>query len=76
MGNFYTPRDGVTFDYELPDGVVLTVRASHFTEDRSVGVPLAAEKLSILGPDGTEYPLPNETILAISTRATELFLGE
>lgn len=76
MGNFYTPRDGVTFDYELPDGVVLTVRASHFTEDRSVGVPLAPEQLSILGPDGAEYPLPDETILAISTRATELFLGE
>jgi len=76
MGNFYTPRDGVTFDYELPDGVVLTVRASHFTEDRSVGVPIAAEHLSIHGPDGKEFPLSDETILAISTRATEIFLGE
>lgn len=76
MGNFYTPRDGVIFDYELPDGTMLTVRASHFTEDRSVGVPLAPEKLSILGPDGVEWPLPDKTILAISTRATELFLGE
>ncbi len=76
MGNFYAPRDGVVFDYELPDGTVLTVHASHFTEDRSVGVPLAAERLSICGPDGEEFPLSDETILAISTRATEIFLGE
>jgi len=76
MGDFYSPRDGVVFNHELPDGTMLTVRASHFTEDRSVGVPLAAERLSIRGPDGEEFPLENSTILAISTRATEIFLGE
>lgn len=76
MGNFYSPRDGVLFNYELPDGVVLTVRASHFTEDRSVGVPLAPEELSIVDSNGDEFPLPDDVILAISTRATELFLGE
>ena len=76
MGNFYSPRDGVVFDHELSDGTMLTVRASHFTEDRSVGVPIAAEHLSICGPDGQEFPLSDETILAISTRATEIFLGE
>jgi hypothetical protein len=76
MGNFYAPRDGVVFNHELPDGTVLTVRASHFTEDRSVGVPIAAEHLSICGPDGQEFPLENDIVLAISTRATEIFLGE
>lgn len=76
MGNFYTPRDGVSFEWELPDGTMLFVQARNFTEDRSVGVPLAPEELSIVDSNGDEFPLPDDVILAISTRATELFLGE
>ena len=75
MGDFFRSRPGVEFGWELPDGTMLVVTATHFTEDRSVGLSLWPEHLSIRGPDGKEFPLDNDTISAISNHAVEVFLG-